>query len=253
MNENTQNENEIEIDLVQVAYTIWQNIIMIVLVTVVCALLGFIGSKVLIKKQYQSTTSLYVLNRTSQTAMTSSDLQSSSLLTKDFKILITSRSVTETVVSDLKLDIKPEALTKMIDVEIPTDTRVLNINVTSEDPLLSKKIADKVAEISSKQITNIMQVENVSVIEEGNVPTNAVKPNLKKNSAIAGLAGLFLSIVFVVIRLIMNDTIHTAEDVERYLGLSTLSLIPKSEAIDDASDNVKKKKHHGHKGKGGKR
>lgn len=185
--------------------------------------------------------------------MTSSDLQSSSLLTKDFKILITSRSVTETVVSDLKLDIKPEALTKMIDVEIPTDTRVLNINVTSEDPLLSKKIADKVAEISSKQITNIMQVENVSVIEEGNVPTNAVKPNLKKNSAIAGLAGLFLSIAFVVIRLIMNDTIHTAEDVERYLGLSTLSLIPKSEAIDDASDNLKKKKHHGHKGKGGKR
>ena len=45
--------------------------------------------------------------------------------------------------------------------------------------------------------------------------------------------------LIILIQYLLDDTIKTAEDVERYLGLSTLALIP---AAMEESDGKKKRK-----------
>ena len=40
----------------------------------------------------------------------------------------------------------------------------------------------------------------------------------------------------VVVKFVMNDRINTSEDVEKYLGISTLALIPLSDELDDSKD-----------------
>ena len=47
-----------------------------------------------------------------------------------------------------------------------------------------------------------------------------------KNGMIAGILGCVIAVMIVIIRYLTNDTIQTAEDVERYLDLSTLGTLP---------------------------
>ena len=241
MENSMKNNDEIEIDLRQIFIVIMSKIAIILLVGVIFGLAAFIGSKLLLKPVYQSQTSLYVLNKQSQGTTTLSDLQSSTQLTQDYMIL-----VTEKVISDLGLNTTNEKLAKQISVSTPSDSRVLEITVSNNDQYEAKRIADKVAEISADSICDIMQIEKVNVFEEANIPEKPSSPNCLKNAIIAFVLGMVLAIAIVVIRFVMNDTINTSEDIEKYLGISTLALIPLSEDLDDSAEAAAKRKKRKH-------
>ena len=232
MREEQRRSDEVEIDLRQIFSIILSKIVIIVLVGIIFGLAALIGSKLLIKPTYQSTTSLYVLNRQSQGTTTYSDLQSSTQLTQDYVVLVTSRSVTEKVISELKLDLTNEELVKMINVNTPS----------SHDQNEAKEIADKVAEVSADSIGEIMQTEKVTRIDAAQLPEKPVSPNVIKNGIIAGLLGIIIAMAVVIVKFIMNDRINTSEDIEKYLGISTLALIPVSEELDDSNDVVSSRK-----------
>lgn len=236
------NNEEVEIDLRQIFSVILSKIVVIILVGVIFGLVALIGSKMLIKPTYESTTSLYVLNRQSQGTTTYSDLQSSTQLTQDYVVLVTSRSVTEKVISELKLDMTNEELVKMINVNTPTNTRVLEITVSSHDQKQAKEIADKVADVSADSIGQIMQTEKVTRIDAAELPEKPVSPDVVKNGIIAVLLGIIIATAVVIVRFVMNDRINTSEDIEKYLGISTLALIPLSDELDDSKDTVSAKK-----------
>ena len=46
-----------------------------------------------------------------------------------------------------------------------------------------------------------------------------------------GLLGLILCAGVLIVRYLMDDTIHTAEDMEKYFGLVPLTVIPESEQV----------------------
>jgi len=240
MEVNKQND-EIEIDIRQIAAVLLHNIVIIIMAGVIVGLLALLTSKLFLKPVYESSTSLYIINRQSQTSTTLSDIQSSTQLTKDYKILITSRTVTERVISELNLDMTSVQLANSITVNTPTDTRILDITVANHDQYKAKEIADKVAQISSDSICKIMQIEDVNVVDEANFPSSPASPNIKKNTLIGAMIGILLAAAFVIIRFLLNDTIRSSEDIERYLGISTLALIPIEEDLND-SKNLKKKK-----------
>ncbi len=242
MRNEQRNNEEVEIDLRQIFSVILSKIVVIILVGVIFGLVALIGSKMLIKPTYESTTSLYVLNRQSQGTTTYSDLQSSTQLTQDYVVLVTSRSVIEKVISELKLDMTNEELVKMINVNTPTNTRVLEITVSSHDQKQAKEIADKVADVSADSIGQIMQTEKVTRIDAAQLPEKPVSPDVVKNGIIAVLLGIIIATAVVIVRFVMNDRINTSEDIEKYLGISTLALIPLSDELDDSKDTVSAKK-----------
>ena len=114
-------------------------------------------------------TSVPVIHQIIYNQQTLSDIQSSTQLVKDYKVLVTSLPVVEQVVKQLDLDISPDALVGKISCEIETDSRVLQVTVTDTDPQRAKEIVDAIADVSAKQITSVMQIEAVNVIEYGRV------------------------------------------------------------------------------------
>ena len=242
MEVNNQQNDEIEIDIRQIFGVLMHNIVIIIMAGVIIGLLALLTSKLFLKPVYESSTSLYIINRQSQASTTYSDIQSSTQLTKDYKILITSRTVTERVISELNLDMTADQLANSITVDTPTDTRILDITVANHDQYKAKEIADKVAQISSDSICKIMQIEDVNIVDEANFPSAPVSPNVKKNTMIGGILGILLAAAFVIIRFLLNDTIRSSEDIERYLGISTLALIPIEEDLNDKQNHKKKKK-----------
>lgn len=126
----------------------------------------------------------YGKNDDSSASATYSELQSGSMLTKDYMELVKSRPVLEKTISKLNLDMEPEDLVDMIKTDTPTDTRIMSISVESEDPKEAKQIADALRKAVSVQIKDIMNADSVNTVEEGNLPTKASSPSVKKNMAI---------------------------------------------------------------------
>lgn len=126
--------------------------------------------------------------------------------------------------------------------EIESDSRVLQVTVTDPDPERAKNIVDAVADISANQITSVMQIEGVNVIEYGRVATEPSSPNVKKNTLLGAAVGIVLAIAVLVVNFILDDTIKTSDDVEKYLGITNLSLIPLTEEEYNGQPHDSKKK-----------
>ena len=71
-----------------------------------------------------------------------------------------------------------------------------------------------------------MNADSVNTVEEGNLPTKASSPSVKKNMAIGALLGLIVSMGLTVLIYVLDDTVKTPDDVEKYLGLNVLTSIP---------------------------
>lgn len=237
--DNVQND-EVEIDIGHILSILWEKILLIIATGIIVGLAGFLVSKFLITPKYESETKLYVLNRANDSATTLSDVQLSTQLTKDYQILVTSAPVMNQVIKELGLNMKASELASTISVDTPSDTRVLQITVTSDDPKRAKDIADKVAQVSSKKICDIMKIEQVNVIEDGSLSEEPAVDTVQKWTLIGLALGIVLSCAVIIIRSMLDDTVKTTEDVEKYFDLSTLAVIPISEEMDDGLGKNKK-------------
>lgn len=219
--------DELTIDLTEIIGALLKKAHIILLTGIIVALLAFIGTKLFITPMYTAETKVYVLSKSDGSAgVTTSDLQAGSYLTKDYTELVKSRTVMEQVIAVLNLDMKPEELMNMVSVEAATDSRILTIRVQDADPKQAKEIADAVRESVSVQITEIMDADAVNTVEKADLPDAPSSPNTKKNTLLGGILGIILAMGVVVLISILDDTIKTPDDVERYLGLNTLTSIP---------------------------
>ena len=228
--QNTQPSDEIEINLVEVFRVLMAKLPLMAVVGLLTALIAFLISTFAITPTYESTTRIYILNKQENASVTYSDLQMGTQLTKDYAELIQSRFVLETVIDTLGLDMDYSSLKGMVSVTATTDTRIISITVSSPDPVQAMDIANAIREAGAAHITSVMDLEAVNVAETANLPTQKASPSVLKNTLIGGILGVLFVAAVAVIRYLVDDTIKTSEDVEKYLGLSTLALIPMSEA-----------------------
>lgn len=236
-------DDEIEIDLWEILFALRAKLWVIILALVLGSGLAVAYSKVVLTPKYTSTSMVYILSK--ETTLTSlADLQIGSQLTKDYRVVATSRPVLQEVIDTLALDMEYEDLKKVVKLDNPSDTRILSISVEDPDPARAKAIVDTVAKVSSTHIGDIMEMTPPKIIEEGIVSDVTSSPHTKKNAAIGGLAAAFLVCALVVLQVILNDTIRTEEDVEKYLQLSILAAVPEREENRSGSGNSKKRKAH---------
>lgn len=231
---------EIEIDIKEIIGILMSKIWFIALLGVIVGIIAFVYSKYVIAPVYSSTTKVYVLNRQSAEAnVTYTDLQTGTQLTKDYIELVKSRTVLTQVIDELDLNISAGTLADMIEVSAATDGRIITITVNSTDVYEAQKIADSLRSISSVHICSVMNLEAVNVIDEADLPTAPSSPNVKRNAVFGVLIGIILAMAIVVLRHLMNDSILTPDDVERYLELSVLASIP---ILEDESKRKKKRR-----------
>ena len=133
----------------------------------------------------------------------------------------------------------------MVALNNQSDTRILDITVTADDPYMAKEIVDEVSQVSVSRIASIMNVDEPTTVEYGHLENSPSSPNAKKNIAIGGLLGLVASAAVIIILYLLNDTICSEDDVQKYLGLNTLGLIPIEEgAMEQMMKDKRKPKGH---------
>lgn len=226
-NVNNSYSDEIEIDLGAVVVMMWHYLWLIVLCAVVAGAAAFCFSRFSITPMYESTTQVYVISKKdNNSSLTYTDLQMGTQLTKDYPQIIKSRNVLEKVIEKLELDTTYNSLEKRISVSTPTDGRILAITVTDASPILAQSIANEVRDVASTHIKNVTDIEAMNVVDEANLPIEPSSPSIKKWTTLGLLLGAFLCMAVLLIKFLLDDTIKNSEDVEKFLGLSTLAMIP---------------------------
>ena len=239
--------DEIEIDLGEVIAVLWHRMWLIVICGILAGAAGFLISNFLITDLYESTTTVYILNKenSSTGTITYSDVQLGTQLTKDYVQMIQSRSVLDTVIAENELDLSYKALNSKTKVAMSNDTRIISITVTDEDPAMAQYLADEIRKVAAKRIEEVMNIEAVNTVDEADLPTTPTSPSVRKWTAIGFLLGAFACAGITLVRFMLDDTIKTSDDVERYLGISTLGMIPVREEED-----TRKKRKSRHKSSG---
>jgi capsular polysaccharide biosynthesis protein len=228
MEKKFEDDDEIEIDLLELFYALRHRWWAILLALVIGAGAAGVYTKKLIAPHYQSTSMVYVLSK--ETTLASlADLQIGSQLTKDYSVIIKSRPVLQEVIDKQNLDLTTDELGEMITIDNPNDTRILSITVEDIEPMRAKVIVDEVTKSASNYIGDIMEMVPPKVIEDGVVAVKPSSPSVKKNAAVGGLGLAVLVCGLICLKTVLDDTIKSEEDIEKYLGLSVLAVIPDTE------------------------
>ena len=152
-NEFKEENQEVEIDLKALFLKIRSLWYVVILGALTGIFVSVLYGKLMTAPMYSASSMVYL--RSSSQSISLQDLQLGSELTKDYEIIFKSRPNLENVIADLDLDMSVGQLSGMIAISNPTDTRILQVSVSSEDPDLSASIVNEVVENGMQTVREI--------------------------------------------------------------------------------------------------
>ena len=113
---------------------------------------------------------------------------------------------------------------------LETNKKELKYTILKRDVEMNQNLYDTLlSRLKETDITGNIDVSNIRVTEKAVLPRFPVSPNKKRNLMLGIIFGLMIGIGISFLREYLDRTIRTEEDVQRYLGLPVLSVIPLAE------------------------
>lgn len=226
--EKKRNDNEeMEIDLLELLMVMKKHLSAILLAGIVGLVIMFAYTSFLVTPLYSASSMMYVMpDNSNSNSSTLSDMQVGQQLTSDYSSMIESRSFMEDVIKKLNLTIDYQQLLEKVEVTNPTSSRILQVTVNDPNPQTAADIANEVASVAESKLKEITGMQAIKIYEEAAVPEKPSSPSLKKNCALGLLAGIVLAMAVITVLYLMDDTIKTEDDIEKYLGMTTLAVLP---------------------------
>ena len=114
----------------------------------------------------------------------------------------------------------------MLKLSNPSGTRILNITVTSKDPVEAAAIANEFHEAASQYVADVMITDKPTVLSVALVPEKHVSPSTVKNAMLGAMLGTALSCGYLVVRFLLDDKVKSAEDITKLTGMPVLAEVP---------------------------
>ncbi len=207
-------------------------IIHMILISLIFSMSSYILTHLLVKPVYQSSATVIVNNRRDEgAAITGDEINSAKNLASVYSIIIKSNAVMEPVIDELGVDLTNQALSSKVSVSAVDNTQVIKITASDTDNVMARNYVNGILKIAPSIIVEKVEAGSVKVVSYPQVSTNPVSPNIKMNVLIAGFFGLMLSIAFVLIRYLLDRTFKNPKEIEMYLDIPVLGVIPDYESV----------------------
>ncbi|WP_053360982.1 Wzz/FepE/Etk N-terminal domain-containing protein [Bacillus sp. FJAT-27251] len=223
------------ISLKELLQTLKKRMALILAITLTAVIVSGVVSFFFLTPIYQASTQILVNQKNDEQAMyNASQVQTNLQLIDTYNVIIKSPAILDIVADELYLGLNAQQLNKKITVGSENGSQVVNISVQDEDPKAAADIANTVANVFSKEIVDIMNVDNVSILAKATVTDGQapVKPQPVLNIAIALVVGLMAGVGLAFLIEYLDNTVKDEQDVERQLELPILGVIS---VIDDAT------------------
>ena len=223
-----------ELDLKELFSLFWSKKTDILLITLILIIIGTIYSYFFVTPEYTAATSMVLVQNsttTSQAGITSNDLTLNSKLVSTYSELIKRNVILGQVAKNLNLeDAEVQKIKNRVSVNAVKDADIIEIKVKDEDPNYAAKVANEIAAVFSEKIVDIYNIKNVYLLDKAEPPMNPSNVNHAKDIAIFTFIGLVISVAYVLIFNMLDNTIKTEQDIEKCTGLFVLTSIPNYEA-----------------------
>lgn len=217
-------EQEIELrEIISIVSKRWKLITALFLLAVAGS---YIFSNYYVKPIYKATATILVGRPAEGTQVLIQDVQLSRQLVKTYGEIARSSMVASAVTEELNLSISPGQLKSMLSVSPVGDTELIAISIRDFSPDRAAFLANGVAEVFIQQITRLMHVDNVTVIDAAVIPSSPFNLRPRQNMAVAGILAIMAGFFLTFVLEFMDNTVKTPQDVERILKLPLLGSIP---------------------------
>ncbi len=223
---------EQELDL----YALWQVIAkrwkLIVLMPVFAALASGLISIYLITPQYSASTTLIVSRQFATHEDIYRDVQLSRELVDTYREIMSSQRVLRLVIANRGLSYSVDEMQEKIDVQPVRDTELINVGVTDSDPVLARDIANETAWVFKEQVVEIMDIENVSVVDEAVEPGGPSSPRVRLNIAVAFVVGLMGAFGLAFLIEYLDRTVKNPDEIQELLKVPVIGVVPRADGED---------------------
>lgn len=169
---------------------------------------------------YQATSIIYAFTVNDDAESYLLELELSSSLAADLRILGTTREVVESALKVCGVEMSYEDVVGAISVGSPT-AHMLQITVTDEDPQLAAQLSNALGDQLKRKVAEVMGIDVPSTVEHAAVPTDPINPvepdepdepvnpipaNLKRNCILGGLVFFVLAAGAVLMNHFLRDS-----------------------------------------------
>ena len=187
-NQEIQNE-EIEINLAEMFQVLKEHLHIIIISTLICAILVGAFTIFFVSKKYESTARIFPKPEVNEGIVDYSQISSNNSMTKNYVALLGGNNIQSKVAKELK-------------------------------------IVDTTVDVFTNEVKETLNINNITTVDDAKLQTSPISPSVPKNIVIGGLVGAILSIGIIFIRFMLDNRLHTKEDVEKYLEIPNLGVIP---------------------------
>lgn len=229
---NEKKSEEFEIDLLELANVLLSKFWLILIVAILGAGAAFGITYGFIPPQYTASTLLYVNNSnvsvgSASLSISTADLSAAQKLVDTYVVILKSRRVLNDVIDESGTNYTYNELYSRINAAAVNNTEIFSITVTADSPQEAEKIANTIALVLPDKISEIVNGSDVKIVDYAVIPAAKSSPSYTKNAAIGALAGFVLISAILVIRYLLDDSIHTEDYLtDNYPNVPLLSVIP---------------------------
>ena len=220
------------ISLQEIVYALKKRWKLIVLITIAATLVSAILSFFVIKPQYEAKTKLFIgKQETTQenASYNNNDVMMYQQLMKTYAELVKTSDLVTKAVKSADLDYNQEdikAILKNLNATPSAETQILDLSFKGGNPKEVLKLTEAITNEFISESKELIPNGNIQVIEQAKVPENPVSPNKKLNILIAFVLGVMVSVGLSLLLEFMNNTYKSKEDVENYLDIPVIGVIP---------------------------
>ena len=223
MDKNELND-EVEIDLSQLLKLLKKNIRLIIILALVGIIIAASATTFLISKKYQSQGSVLLKADVVNGSLDSTQVNTNKMMVNNYVKLLQGNNIQDQVAKNL--NITSAEVRSSLSITNTTDTQIIEISSTTVDPGLSKRIVDETIRVFTTLIQEKLDVTNVTIVDQPEVNPNPVSPSMVKNVIIGAVAGIVISLGYLLLTYLLDTKIKNGEQAEQYLGVPLLGIVP---------------------------
>ncbi len=219
-----------EVDLRQMMSSLLRKSWLIILVSVVCAVVTFVGTYYFIAPKYESGAMFYV-NNSSITGdisdiINTSDINARKSLVDTYVVILKARSTLNEVLDYAESTRSVASLRGMISAESVNGTEIFQVKITSTDPYEAEKLANAIAAVLPERISEVVENASAKVVDYAVVPTGPSSPSYAQNTLLGFLVGFVLCTGVLLLRELFDVVIRVEEDVQSCCDHPVLAAVP---------------------------
>lgn len=207
-----------------------KNILLIVLITVLCTLIGAMYGIMFVKPEYTASHSIILRTTVSDTSAGNNTTNNASL-GKIYIPMVEEHINSPEFLKEANKIYRDEyngndrISSGAINIEYEENSLIFTMSYTDGSEASATNKLQAVYDAASVKLTDYITAENVSLIQTNNTPSVSVNNGFMKTIVFGALIGVVLSVIVVIIKYVLDNTIHDKIEFEELTGVNVIAYI----------------------------